>query len=138
MLAKIPSVGSRVRVITEHPNIYYLTAKTQPMVRNTYEGVVVPNEKFDKPNTFCITGNSIMPIRNIAVHNVVKLEIISGSASSININESVRVFKVQSSAKNKQYLVTLTQGKFSCNCIGFQYHKNCRHTKAVATKVNAK
>lgn len=44
-----------------------------------------------------------------------------------------RTWRVKS--KNNTYIVTLEEDKFSCSCVGFQYHRKCRHANAVAEKV---
>jgi hypothetical protein len=131
-MCSIPTVGSVIRVTTRHPNYYYLTAKSQPWTEITHEGTVVPGGKWDNPNTFCMTGDVHIAIRNIALHSVIQLEILKGSSRKV-ASTGIRAFRVKS-AKNS-YTVTLNATRFSCTCVGFQYHRNCRHTKAVAKKL---
>jgi len=127
----IPNAGAVVRVTTRFRN-NYLYDKSEYRY-NTYEGTVVPNEKFDAPATFCMTGDARMPIRNIAMANVMKLEVLKGSARKVASQSGVRVFRVKSD-KNV-YTVTMQASRFQCTCVGFQYRRHCRHTKAVAAKV---
>jgi hypothetical protein len=127
----IPAVGSSVRVTTRFRNYYYKTADQQPWNEQVYEGTVVPNERWDSSDSFCVTGDRIMPIRNISVRNVVKLEVLKGSAKAAA--SGIRAFRVKSTKHT--YLVTLNGTKLSCTCVGFQYHRNCRHAKAVAAKI---
>ena len=134
-MCAIPTIGSVIRVTTRYRNYYYLTAKTQPWNEVTHDGTVVPSGKRDNPNTFCMTGDRLIPIRNIAVHNVVKLEVLKGSAEKSAAASGIRVFCVKS--KKNQYTVTLNVTRYSCTCVGFQYHRSCRHTKAVAQKVKS-
>ena len=47
-----------------------------------------------------------------------------------------RHWKVKS--KDNVYIVTLASEKWNCTCVGFQYHSNCRHSKAVAARISAK
>jgi hypothetical protein len=127
----IPNPGAVIRVTTRYRNIYLYD--TSEYRHNTYEGTVVSNEKFDQPATFCMTGDERMPIRNIDMSNVVKLELLTGSARKVAAKSGVRVFRVKSD-KNV-YTVTMQASRFQCTCVGFQYRRHCRHTKAVAAKV---
>lgn len=135
MNVKIPNPGSRVRVTTKHRNIYYLDYLTKPFNLFTYEGVVLPAENRDHPYTFSITGDAKMTRRNIAIDNVVSIELLSGSLKESKMVDNVRVFKVK--AKANIYTVIKNGSKYTCDCLGFQYRKNCRHTKAVHAKVAA-
>ena len=130
----IPQVGSRVRVTTRFNNIFYKTTKTQPFVEYVHEGVVLPCWKHDEMYTFNMTGSKDFPERNIALKNVVNLEILSGGkARLLEKNLEVKAYKVES--KSKVYLVTKTDTKYTCTCIGFQYHRKCKHVTAVHAKV---
>lgn len=130
-MMQIPSQGSVVRVTTRYRNSYI--HDDAEFKYNTYEGTVVPNEKFDPPGSFCITGDSRMAIRNISLEQITDLVVLTGSARKVAAKSGVRVFRVKS-GKNA-YVVTMQAMRFQCNCIGFQYRRHCRHTKAVAAKV---
>jgi hypothetical protein len=131
---QIPQVGSKIRVTTRYRNHYHLTAETQPFVDNVYEGIVLPSWKHDHPYTFNMTGSKEFPERNISLEKIVNLEILSGGAAKkLEKNIAVRAFKVES-GKNI-YLVTKTDMQYKCTCIGFQYHKKCKHVNAVHKKV---
>lgn len=125
----VPAVGSHVRVTTRYRNHYYLDAATKPWRDTVHEGVVVPNEKWDGPNTFCMTGNQKMPVRNIALGNVYRLEIVKGKL----VKTDVRAFRVKSNGKT--YVVTKSGKNLSCTCTGFHYRHKCKHVDAVAKKV---
>jgi hypothetical protein len=126
----IPPVGSKIRVTTRFQNHYYLTADKQPFVDNVYEGVVLPAWKHDQPFTFNMTGTKDFPERNISLERVVALKILSGGAAKkLEKNLKVKAFKVES--KGNIYLVTKADMKYTCTCVGFQYHKNCKHVKEV-------
>lgn len=127
--ASVPTVGSLVRVTTRYRNHYYLDAATKPWKDTTHEGVVVPNEKWEKPNTFCITGNDKIRVRNIAFSNVVRIEVIKGKL----VKPDIRAFKVKSN--DKTYVVTKNGKTLSCTCTGFHYRHKCKHVDAVAKKV---
>jgi len=130
-MMQIPSPGSVIRVTTRYRNNYIFD--DAEFKYNTYEGTVVPNEKFDQPGSFCMTGDGRMAIRNISLEQVTHLELLTGSARKVAAKSGIRVFRVKS-GKNA-YVVTMQATRFQCNCIGFQYRRHCRHTKAVAAKV---
>lgn len=130
----IPEVGSVVRVTTRHQNHYYYTYKEQPYVDVTYEGTVLPNERWIKPGSFYMTGNEqFVRTRVIAMKNVVRMEIVKGKT----VKSNVRAFRVKSSNKKSEYLVTVVGKKVECNCPGFTYRHKCKHSAAVREKVAA-
>lgn len=129
----LPQVGSVIRVTTRHKNYYYYTYKTEPFVDTIYEGTVLPPEKWHKPGTFHMTGEGFVKTRNIAMTSVVALEYIKGKA----VKSNVRAFRVKSSNKKSEYLVTVVGKKVECNCPGFTYRHKCKHADAVRTKVAA-
>lgn len=128
----IPNVGSRVKVTFKERNYYYFTYKTEPYKIVSYEGTVIHSEKWQKPTTFAMTGDSVTRKRVIDIASVHAIEYFSGSAKP-KIDGKLRSFIVKS--KNNKYLVTLADRNFQCSCIGFSYHKNCKHIKAVAKKI---
>lgn len=127
----IPQVGNVVRVTTRHRNYYIYTYKEQPFVEYTYEGTVLPPMKGDKPDTFNMTGDERMRSRNIAMSKVVKLEYIKGKG----LASKVRAFRVRSTDKKKEYLVTVIGNKAECNCTGYQFRHKCKHSAAVLAKL---
>lgn len=52
-------------------------------------------------------------------------------------NKDSRYFKVQS--KDKEYTVEFNQktNKIYCSCVGFTYHGKCKHSDAVAKKIQS-
>lgn len=133
MTYQIPKVGSKIRVVIRHKNHYYLTAESNPFIENVYEGVVIPSEKWDQPFTFNMTGDKIISTRNIAVNNIIKMEIVGGAAAKLITTNGIRAFKVKS--KKNVYTVIKNGPTYSCTCIGFQYYKRCRHISGVHAKV---
>lgn len=127
----IPSVGSYVRVTVKYLNTNLWDTDTYKY--ETYEGQVIPNEKWDSPTSFCMTGDKYIRSRNIRVNDNIQIEYISGSERKIDVT-GFRGFKVVS--KGKTYLVGVQNGtKFACNCTGFGYRKTCSHVQAVAKRV---
>lgn len=112
----VPRVGSQVRVQTKF---------------GLRVGTVVPNEKWDKADTFCMTGDEHIRIRNIALPNVVTLEYITGAP----VSNAVRAFRIKSKSSGSEYIVTVTGKKVECNCPGFQFRHKCKHSDAVRSKL---
>jgi hypothetical protein len=113
----VPTIGSQIRVQTKF---------------GTRIGTVVPNEKWEKADTFCMTGDEHIRIRNIALINVVRLEYVTGAPTQ----NSVRAFRVKSKTSGGEYTVTVTGDKVECNCVGFQFRHKCKHATAIQEKLN--
>lgn len=88
----------------------------------TFAGVIMAKPKWLKPNEIAMsTGNPEFPMR------VLQTQQIIGSKKSTETK--VRSFKVKS--KNKMYQVIVSNGNFSCNCMGFSFRRTCKHLVAV-------
>jgi len=111
-----PKIGSLVRVQTKF---------------GLREGTVVPNERWEKSDTFCMTGDEHIRVRNIALVNVITIEYLKGAPSQ----DAVRAFRVKSSDGKRTYIVTVRGNKFDCNCVGFTYHHKCKHIEGVRRKI---
>jgi hypothetical protein len=132
-MSEIPNLGSVVRVTTKHIDSYlYAKEKFQYF---THEGTVVPSEKWVN-NGFTLTGDKNIKLRVVSLDSIEKIEYITGKGQKAKAMGGVRVFKVKSKSKGSTYMVTLQAGKFSCDCLGFQYRRNCRHTAAARTHVS--
>jgi hypothetical protein len=119
-MKNLPAIGSTITV-----NCQYYTGAAK------FEGVVVNPYRWLNANEFCLqTGNKEFPVSVINLTNVVDLNILKGSTTSI------RKFKVKGS-KNDEYLVTLSDKHYSCSCIGFKYHNKCKHITKVKEKITA-
>lgn len=112
-----PRVGSQIRVITKFGD---------------HVGTVVPNEKWDKADTFCMTGDQYIRVRNIGLQYVRSIEYIKGAPSK----DAIRAFRVKSSDGKREYIVTVRGNKFDCNCVGFTYHHKCKHVDGVKRKIS--
>lgn len=133
MQFSIPKVGSVVRVTTRHPQTYIFAKEKWKL--NQYEGAVIAPEKWMKPGEFSVvTGNPKFPISTINAKNVHAIVFLKGEADKITASKD-RVFKVHSKKSNKDYIVTASGMKVTCNCIGFEYRKVCKHSQAVAKKL---
>ena len=131
----IPQVGKTVRVTTRHKNIN-LWVKGK-FYSNTYEGTVLPSNKWDARNTFNMTGDSRTRTRVIALSSVTDLRVLSKTARFEKVNKTeqnpIRAFKVKSG--DKEYVVTYDGKKANCNCVGFMYRRKCKHSAAVVEKL---
>jgi hypothetical protein len=132
MTVALPSVGAVIRVKTRHQNTYELDWQTIPFVEKIYEGRVVPNDRFDKVTTFCMTGDEHVAVRNIAIENVVSIDYIKGKPAKTQV---VRKFHVKSSNGKKEYVVEVVGDKIRCSCPGNIYHGKCKHADAVREKI---
>lgn len=127
-MLKIPSVGATVRVTTRFKNI--LLNDPREWDDKTYVGVVVKNPKWVNANSFSLqTENKEHPISIINMKYVLDISLVSGKMSNI------RKFKV---IGTNEYIVTLSNNHFSCECVGFKYHGKCRHVTQVKTKLDMK
>lgn len=127
-MMKIPSVGSTVRVTTRYKNIFIFDNKRWD--DKVYNGVVVKNAKWVDANSFSLqTGNKDHPISIVNLKYVLDISVIDGKMSNI------RKFKVKGS---NEYIVTLSNKHFSCECVGFKYHGKCRHVTMVKDKLGMK
>lgn len=132
MIMTLPTVGSVVRVKTRHQNTYELDWQTIPFVEKIYEGTVVVSDKWNSANTFNLTGDDKIPVRNIAMENVVSIDYISGKAAKPQV---VRKFHVKSSNGKKEYVVEVVGDEIRCSCPGHLYHGKCKHADAVREKI---
>jgi hypothetical protein len=132
-MAEIPNIGSVVRVTTKHQDNYlHATEKFQYF---THEGTVVPSEKWVN-NGFTMTGDKNIKLRVVSLDIIEKIEYITGKGERVKAMGGIRVFKVKSKSKGSTYMVTFQNGKFSCDCLGFQYRKTCRHSAAAKEHVS--
>ena len=127
----MPKIGSSVRVTVKSKNIYYYTYKEQPYIYCIYEGTVLPLEKWEKNNTFNMSGDSKIAVRNINIHNVVSIDLCNNDHA---VNH-FRVFNVASNNKNYTVLYDRRNGDVKCDCMGFSYRKKCKHSDAVLLRV---
>lgn len=60
---------------------------------------------------------------------------LSNILSKQKTEPGVRKFKVKS--KDKEYTVTVRKSNYSCTCLGFSFRGKCKHSDAVAKKLQA-
>lgn len=125
-MLQIPKIGSLISVTTRYPETYIFSKnKFRDVVTN---GKVVENDRLTPVGSFSITtGRKEHPIAIIALRNVVKIE-SAGKTLVASIKKTApKTWKVKSSNGKETYTVTNNAGAWSCTCVGFQYHRRCKH-----------
>ena len=115
-------IGQFVELKTRRYSYLY---KSEGWVENTLKGQIVPNPKWlDDDYISVLTDNPMHPISLVFKQNIVGLDMAKGRSAS-------RLFRVKSKKTGKQYQVISRNGSVTCDCIGFQYRKACKHSSAV-------
>lgn len=124
----VPQPGSTITVTTRYANHYYL--RDSDWDDTTYENVpVLPPQSWTKPHEFCIPAENepFIKFRTISIERVIDLVVHEGSTA--DSKHGTIVVPVAGSG-DKIYSVVVTDGVAkSCDCMGFQYRKNCRHLR---------
>ena len=121
-----PTIGSAVKVTTRFKEQYYKATSEYTDV--VLEGVVLPNNKLARPNSFTLRVKCPnVPIREIGLDHVINLEYVDGTkATKEEVDISVKTHTVTGSNGNT-YVVTKEGTKKSCTCSGFQFRHTCKH-----------
>jgi hypothetical protein len=91
----------------------------------SFKGKVVPNPKWlDRDYVSLRTGNPEYPISYIH-----KKFIVGHTFSEERSIE--RIFQVKSKSSGKIYNVISADGDVTCDCVGFQFRKMCKHSAKV-------
>lgn len=118
-------IGSQVEIHTQRPSIIL----GRDFDRRTIRGVVVQTPHWlDKNYVSVNTGNPDYPVSH--VHKSVIVGFVQPDA-----DVGIRVFRVTSKSKGKSYEVTVHAARVSCDCVGFQFHRYCKHSTAVKNKL---
>ena len=131
-----PEIGKRLTVITEYNRKGF--ASNVPTI-HTKSGVVIKSEHYDDPLTFRLaTGDRNFPFCVVPLDFVKGLIYEDGSQGEMQQQKVITVtaWEVKSdSRKGGSYTVTRDANHFSCNCLGFQYRKSCRHVIKIKSEV---
>lgn len=127
----IPKIGSEVTVKYKNPmweardRYFFLVPEFQ-----TFSGVVYPVQSHQASRNVLnlATGHSSWKFRELLLENVVSIDGVNREAAT---SKALRVWQVRGS-KGMNYTVVESNGKLSCDCIGFKYHDKCRHLKEAA------
>lgn len=112
------TIGSSVEVQTKHRS--YFIFRTNDYDYATFRGKVLPLPKYvSYPAVALSSDDPSFPMRIIPLKN------IEGYVEQEEAGET-RAYTVQS--KDKTYLVTKVNGNMFCSCVGFQFHRRCRHS----------
>ena len=91
----------------------------------TFKGKVVPNPKWlDRDYVSLHTGNPEYPI------SYIHKKFIVGHAFS-ETRSITRIFNVKSKSTGKSYNVISEDGAVTCDCVGFQFRRVCKHSAKV-------
>lgn len=124
----VPQPGSTITVTTRYANHYYLSDSEWD--DTTYENVpVLPPQSWTKPHEFCIPAENepFIKFRTISIERVIDLVVHEGSTA--DAKHGTIVVPVAGSG-DKIYSVVVTDGVAkSCDCLGYQYKRNCRHLR---------
>lgn len=137
-----PEPGARVRVTTEPmfpPNVAVGFAN----LPSVSEGTVLRSEKWDDPDSFRMTtGKSYPVVSVVTLRRIMSMEYLDGGTALVSaapvIDVLTRVIKGSVSKKTgeaNEYVVTKANGQYSCTCVGFQFHRTCKHIKQVKAEV---
>ena len=121
-MISVPSLGSVVKLtvkFSQGPSMVPPEANTR-----VYEGKVLPSYKWLNDREFCLSGDSLFPIRVMNINQIEKMELVSGSLSLVS--DQPETFIVDGSKGNK-YTVTRSKSNWSCTCPGFQFRNQCKH-----------
>ena len=91
----------------------------------SFKGKVVPNPKWlDKDYLSLHTGNPEYPISYIHKKFIV-------GHTFTETRSIARIFAVKSKSSGKTYNVISADGEVSCDCVGFQFRRMCKHSAKV-------
>lgn len=95
----------------------------------TYTGQRVESPKWS-PNSLCITtGDPSFPVRMIDAERVISINGVIAPP----IKNTSAVFSIKGSGNNR-YTVTVNGDAIECNCMGFQYRRQCKHVNTVKSR----
>ena len=94
-----------------------------------FVGELLPNPKHIGDD--CITLSSPDPFlkyRVIQKRDIISIGGIEYKHEPVPMSSTWNV----KGSKGNEYIVTLSNGHYSCTCVGFIFHKICKHIKSVA------
>ena len=124
----LPAIGKQVRVTSRFPSVYYF--RTTDYDDFTYSGVVGKPDKSVPAGSFLLVcQDPVMPTRVICLQHVIEMEYLDGGVAETSaVNDAVTTWQVEGSNGNV-YTVVKKGNTVSCNCPGYTFRKNCKHTK---------
>lgn len=122
----IPQIGSAVKVTCRYRDTYIFSKEKYKDIVTA--GQIVSNDKWTPLDSFSMTtGRPEYPVAIIALRNVVKIESAGKVLRAAIKKAAPKTWKVKSSKGTETYIVTNNNKSWSCTCVGFQYHRKCKH-----------
>lgn len=136
LMAKLPSINEVVTITLDNSKSPMKTGPYASHVPETVDIVgklVVKDRRIDNdPSNFALfVEGSPVRLRIINIFSVVAINgiaMFSKQGRMERIRSNRKTFRVAGS-QGATYTVTLDGGRWSCNCPGYTYRKNCRHVK---------
>ncbi len=126
MNLSVPSIGSVVTVTTKVRSWFL---GNEQDILNVTVGKVVKNPTWLGADYFCVeTGFAKHPMAMINIKRVESIKMSNG------VKLQIQDFPVVGS-KGKMYTVKKSNGSYSCNCTGFEFHGKCKHIQLVKEDV---
>lgn len=129
----VPTVGSVVKVkVRDISGPRMIPPQPDNMV---FEGTVIKSYPWLNDRQFCMTGDSLYPIRIISMNSVLDINMVSGTVKKVDTED--KVFEVSGSKGNK-YIVTSNSKSWTCTCPGFQFRNQCKHISELSASKKGK
>lgn len=126
MNLSVPSIGSIVTVTTKVRSWFL---GNEQDILNVTVGKVIKNPTWLGADYFCVeTGFTKHPMAMINIKRVESIKMSNG------VKLQIQDFPVVGS-KGKMYTVKKSNGSYSCNCTGFEFHGKCKHIQLVKEDV---
>jgi hypothetical protein len=125
-----PKVGSKIRVTVKNP-FHNVMVCFYPST-SEYIGTVLPSDEWMSDLEFNLSGDKNFPVRGIALQSVIDIKPFNegGEVNFTTVSATkMQKFSIKSSKGDKTYVVTVDEGRWSCNCVAGMYRKKsqCRH-----------
>jgi hypothetical protein len=120
------NIGEKVEILVKDADLN-LASKTG-IKYFTLSGIVQRSAHYDPPETIRLfTANKDFPVSVVRLKNIVE---VSGKKISLEKTDS-QTWEVKGS-KGATYTVSRIGSDYSCNCVGFQYRRKCKHVSEIA------
>ena len=115
------SIGAHVEIKTRFKSNVLGYDYDEPV----FVGIIVANPKWLDNDYVCIrTDNPEFPVSQIHKRFIIGFDFPKERSET-------RVFKVTSKTKGNTYNVISENGLVSCDCVGFQFRRQCKHSNKV-------
>lgn len=131
----MPQVGQLVEIVLDDSFVHgYLIddSKHRAQPTMTMRGIVIDTPVWMQQHAVLSILNLANEARcHIPAHRIISIGGVKFDKKPVTAD---RVFEVTSSKTGEKYLVTQNgrSKKWSCTCVGFQFHSKCRHATRLA------